>query len=235
MNQNNMKLNVATAAVSYVLKNVADGSVLGIGTGSTLALFIKALAPHKARFSGTVSSSETSTQLLVEHGFEVRDLNKVDAAIPLYVDGADEIDPEGHMLKGGGAALTREKIIASAAASYLCIADYCKQVQVLGKFPLPVEVIPMAYSIVSKRIADWNGKPVLRMQDGSPVRTDNQNFILDIHGLHITNPIETESTLNQIPGVVTVGLFARRRANILLVGRGDVVDTVIFSDRAIRH
>lgn len=193
---------------------VEDGMIVGVGTGSTVAYFIDALARIKDRIAGTVSSSEQSTARLKQHGIEVLDLNAT-GPLQLYVDGADECDPRKHLIKGGGAALTREKIIAEASDKFICIIDPAKQVPVLGTFPLPVEVIPMARSLVARRIlAITGGQPVWR--DGTI--TDNGNLILDVHNLSITDPVAVERELNQIPGVVSVGLFARRPADVVIVG-----------------
>jgi len=196
-------------AVDYV----EDGMIVGVGTGSTVAFFIEALARVKDRIAGTVSSSEQSTAALRAHGIEVFDLNST-GALSLYVDGADECDGGKNLIKGGGGALTREKIIAEASAKFVCIIDPSKNVPVLGKFPLPVEVIPMAQSLVERRLIELGGKPVLR----AGFTTDNGNPILDVHGLQITDPVGLEETINQIPGVVTVGLFARRPADIVIEG-----------------
>ena len=197
-------------AIDYV----EDGMIVGVGTGSTVAYFIDALGRIRHRIAGAVSSSEQSTQRLRALGIEVFDLNAV-GPLALYVDGADECDPNKRLIKGGGAALTREKIIAEASSRFVCIIDAAKRVGVLGKFPLPVEVIPMARSLVAREIvALTQGQPVWR--DG--VTTDNGNWILDIHGLAITDPVAMETALNQIPGVVSVGLFARRAADVVIVG-----------------
>jgi ribose 5-phosphate isomerase A len=193
---------------------VEDGMIVGVGTGSTVAYFIDALAGIKDRIKGAVSSSEQSTVRLRQHGIEVLDLNHT-GTLSLYVDGADECDPHKRLIKGGGAALTREKIIAEASKQFVCIVDPSKQVPVLGRFPLPVEVIPMARSLVAREIlAMTGGQPVWR--DG--VTTDNGNVVLDIHNLSITDPVAMERELNQIPGVVAVGLFARRPADIVIIG-----------------
>lgn len=200
----------AEKAIDYV----EDGMIVGVGTGSTVAYFIDALARMKDRIAGTVSSSDQSTQRLRAHGIEVLDLNAT-GPLSLYVDGADECDPHRRLIKGGGAALTREKIIAEASKRFICIVDPAKRVDVLGKFPLPVEVIPMARSLVAREIvALTGGQPVWR--DG--VTTDNGNWILDVHGLSIVDPVGTERDLNQVPGVVAVGLFARRPADVVIVG-----------------
>ncbi|HJS36416.1 MAG TPA: ribose-5-phosphate isomerase RpiA [Pseudoxanthomonas sp.] len=193
---------------------VEDGMIVGVGTGSTVAFFIDALGGIKDRIKGAVSSSEQSTARLKQHGIEVLDLNHT-GTLSLYVDGADECDPHKRLIKGGGAALTREKIIAEASKQFVCIVDPSKQVPVLGRFPLPVEVIPMARSLVAREIlALTGGQPVWR--DG--VTTDNGNVVLDIHNLSITDPVAMEREINQIPGVVSVGLFARRPADIVIVG-----------------
>jgi ribose 5-phosphate isomerase A len=200
----------AEKAIDYV----EDGMIVGVGTGSTVAYFIDALAAWKDRIQGAVSSSEQSTARLKAHGIEVIDLNAA-GPLSLYVDGADECDPRKHLIKGGGAALTREKIIAEASAKFVCIVDPSKRVDVLGKFPLPVEVIPMARSLVAREIVRLTGgQPVWR--DG--VTTDNGNVILDVHNLAIVDPVAMERELNQIPGVVAVGLFARRPADVVIVG-----------------
>lgn len=197
-------------AIDYV----EDGMVVGVGTGSTVAYFIDALARIKDRIEGAVSSSEQSTARLKSHGIDVLDLNAV-GPLPLYVDGADECDPHRRLVKGGGAALTREKIIAEASKRFVCIIDPAKQVDVLGRFPLPIEVVPMARSLVAREIlASTGGQPVWRQG----VTTDNGNWVLDIHGLVITDPVAMERELNQIPGVVSVGLFARRPADVVIVG-----------------
>ncbi|MEO5565855.1 MAG: ribose-5-phosphate isomerase RpiA [Luteimonas sp.] len=193
---------------------VEDGSVVGVGTGSTVAYFIDALARIKHRIAGAVSSSEQSSQRLRTHGIEVLELNDV-GPLALYVDGADECDPGNCLIKGGGAALTREKIIAQASTKFVCIIDPGKQVDVLGRFPLPVEVVPMARSLVASELVHLTGgQPVWRQG----VTTDNGNWILDVHGLAIHKPEELECAINQLPGVVSVGLFARRRADVVIVG-----------------
>jgi ribose 5-phosphate isomerase A len=217
--QDQLKAMVAEAAKDEVLKNMASGGILGVGTGSTANLFIDAIAPHQAHFAGVVSSSQASTERLQKHGFKVLDSNSVQS-LPMYVDGADEIDPQGHMLKGGGGALTREKIVAQLAQSFICICDGSKQVDVMGKFPLPVEIIPMAQSQVARELEKLGGAVTLRKAKGSDLVyvTDNQGWILDVAGLSIKDPVSLESQINQIPGVVCNGLFARRKANVLLIG-----------------
>ena len=198
---------------------VEDGMMVGVGTGSTVAFFIDALGREKHRIRGAVSSSEQSTEKLRAHGIEVFDLNAV-GELELYVDGADECDPRKHLIKGGGAALTREKIIAQASRTFVCIIDPSKQVDVLGKFPLPVEVVPMARSLVARElVALTGGQPVFRMDAMErPIVTDNGGHILDLHNLRIADPVGVEERLNQIPGVISVGLFARRPADVVIVG-----------------
>jgi ribose 5-phosphate isomerase A len=208
MSQNEKRL-AGEAALRYV----ESGAVIGVGTGSTVAFFIDALASMKNDIQGAVSSSEQSTRQLKSHGIEVLDLNAV-GPLDIYIDGADECDPHRRLIKGGGAALTREKIIAAASKKFVCIMDSSKQVDVLGAFPLPVEVIPMARSHVGREISSLGGNPVWR--DG--VVTDNGNWILHVHGWRIVDPVGMEARLNQIVGVVTCGLFAARPADIVLVG-----------------
>jgi ribose 5-phosphate isomerase A len=191
---------------------VEEGSVVGVGTGSTVKYFIEGLAQMRQRIEGAVSSSEQSTALLRAAGIQVLDLN-AHGPLPLYVDGADECDPHGRLIKGGGAALTREKIIAAASAKFVCVIDASKQVAVLGSFPLPVEVIPMARSHVARELRRLGAQPVWR--DG--VTTDNGNWLLDLHGLRIVDPLALEAEINQIVGVVSVGLFARRPADVVIV------------------
>ena len=201
-------------AAEKALEYVEDGMIVGVGTGSTVAYFIDGLARIKDRLRGAVSSSEQSTARLRAHGIEVLDLNAT-GPLPLYVDGADDCDGHRRLIKGGGAALTREKIIAEASTKFVCIVDPSKRVGILGRFPLPVEVIPMARSLVGREIVRiTGGQPVWR--DG--VVTDNGNWILDVHGLAITDPVGMERDLNQVPGVVGVGLFARRPADVVIVG-----------------
>ena len=201
---------------------VQDGSIVGVGTGSTVAFFIEALAASRIQLKGAVSSSEASSQRLRAAKIEVLELNDA-TTCDVYIDGADEVDHHLRMIKGGGAALTREKIVAAASRQFVCIADGSKLVDVLGKFPLPVEVIPMARSYVAREIVTLTkGQPEYRVG----VKTDNGNVILDVHGLSITDPVALESELNQITGVVTNGLFARRPADILLLGTPDGVKTL---------
>ena len=212
--QEHMKRQVAQSALRFV----QPGRVLGVGTGSTVDLFIDALAAAGLDVRQAVSSSERSTAKLRAIGIEVLDLNDVDD-LPVYVDGADEIDGGFHMIKGGGAALTREKIIAAVARTFVCIADASKRVEVLGRFPLPVEVIPMARAHVARELRRLGGRPVWR--EGTV--TDNGNVILDVHGLAITDPVATEARIDRIVGVVTNGLFAARGADVLLLGGEDGV------------
>ena len=201
-------------AALKALEYVEDGTIVGVGTGSTVAYFIDGLAAIKHRIQGAVSSSEQSTAQLRKHGIDVLELNNT-GPLPLYVDGADECDGHRRLIKGGGAALTREKIIAEASKKFVCIIDPSKQVGILGRFPLPVEVIPMARSLVGREIVRLTGgQPVWR----DDVVTDNGNWIIDIHGLAITDPVGMERDLNQVPGVVSVGLFARRPADVVIVG-----------------
>jgi ribose 5-phosphate isomerase A len=201
-------------AAERAMTYVEDGMIVGVGTGSTVAYFIDALGREPERIRGAVSSSEQSSERLRRHGIEVLDLNAT-GPLALYVDGADECDTEKRLIKGGGAALTREKIIAEASQRFVCIIDPSKEVDILGRFPLPIEVIPMARSLVAREIlALTGGQPVWR----EAVTTDNGNLVLDIHGLRMTDPVALETRINQIPGVVTVGLFARRPADVVIVG-----------------
>lgn len=218
MNQNEMKQATAEAAIAYV----EDGSVVGVGTGSTADFFIAALGKIKHRIDGAVASSEGTAQKLKALGIAVYDLNGV-RDLPVYVDGADEINAHLAMIKGGGGALTREKIVSAVARKFVCIADQSKRVDVLGKFPLPVEVIPMARSYVAREIVKLGGQPAWRQG----FTTDNGNLILDVHHLSITNPVALETALNQIVGVVSNGLFASRGADVLLLGTADGVKTTI--------
>ena len=206
-------------AAEKAIEYVTDGSIVGVGTGSTVAYFIEALGRMGDRIQGAVSSSEQSSERLRAAGIDVLDLNAT-GPLALYVDGADECDPHRRLIKGGGAALTREKIIAEASKTFVCIVDPSKQVDVLGRFPLPVEVIPMARSLVARElIALTAGQPVWRQaSEGRGVVTDNGNYILDLHGLSITDPVRMEQAITQIPGVVSVGLFARRPADVVIVG-----------------
>ena len=221
MTQDELKQAVAQAAADYVAVNAPEGSVIGVGTGSTANFFIDALAPLKARYRGAVASSEATKKRLEGHGITVFDLNEVEH-IPVYVDGADEIDAGLNMIKGGGGALTREKIVAAVATTFVCIADGSKLVDTLGKFPLPVEVIPMASAYVARELVKLGGRP----QQRAGFVTDNGNLILDVHDLSITDPKALEAQINQITGVVTNGLFAIRPANVLLLGTHEGVKTI---------
>ncbi len=221
MTQDELKRAVAKAAIDYILPKLDNNSIVGVGTGSTANFFIDMLAEVKGRFDGTVASSEGSAERLKAHGIPVYDLNGVNN-IAVYVDGADETNPALELIKGGGAALTREKIVAAVADEFVCIADGSKWVDVLGKFPLPVEVIPMARSHVARELVKLGGDPVYRQG----VVTDNGNVILDVHNMHINNPKQTEAAINQIVGVVTNGLFAGRPADVLLLGTQNGVKTI---------
>ena len=221
MTQDELKQAVAQAAADYVATNVPAGSIIGVGTGSTANFFIDALATIKDRYKGAVASSEATRKRLEGHGIAVFDLNDV-SDIPVYVDGADEIDAGLNMIKGGGGALTREKIVAAVAQTFVCICDASKLVDVMGSFPLPVEVIPMARAHVARELAKLGGNPVLR----EGFVTDNGNVILDLKGLAITDPKGLEARINQITGVVTNGLFAVRPANVLLLGTAEGVKTI---------
>lgn len=220
MTQDELKQAVGQAAADYVAQHVPAGAVIGVGTGSTANCFIDALAPLKDRLRGAVASSEATARRLAAHGITVLELNEVDS-MPVYVDGADEVNAALHMIKGGGGALTREKIVAAVAKTFVCIADASKVVPVMGRFPLPVEVIPMARAQVSRALAALGGKPVLR----EGFITDNGNIIIDVHGLTITDPVALEGQLNQIVGVVCNGLFAARPADVLLLGTAGGVET----------
>ncbi|KXS50652.1 MAG: ribose 5-phosphate isomerase A [Marinobacter sp. T13-3] len=221
MTQDELKKAVAQAAVDYIVPHLDDKSVVGVGTGSTANFFIDLLAQHKNDFDGAVASSEATAERLKKHGIPVYDLNAVNG-IEFYVDGADETNEHLELIKGGGGALTREKIVAAVAKTFICIADESKKVDILGDFPLPVEVIPMARSHVGREIVRLGGDPVYR--DG--FTTDNGNIIIDIHNLDISRPIAIEEKLNNIVGVVTNGLFARRPADVLLLGTGDGVKRI---------
>lgn len=216
MTQDELKQAVAREAIKYVV----DDAVIGVGSGSTVNFFIDALAAIKGRIEGAVAASEASADRLKKHGIRVFDLNSIDE-LPVYVDGADEITEHFHMIKGGGGALTREKIVAAVAKQFVCICDASKRVPVLGRFPLPVEVIPMARSYVGRELLRMGGRPVLR----EGFRTDNGNLILDCHNLTLVDPPAFEAELNNIAGVVTNGLFARRGADVLLLGSPEGVST----------
>jgi len=215
MDQDALKKQVAEAALRFV----PEGEIIGVGTGSTANFFIDGLATLKDRIKGAVASSETTAERLKQHGIEVFSLNDV-GNLSVYVDGADEVNSHREMIKGGGGALTREKIVAAAAREFICIVDASKQVKRLGAFPLPVEVIPMARSYVARKLVALGGQPEYR----EGFVTDNGNIILDVHNLDITNPIELETTLNNIVGVVTNGLFAKRPADVVLVGENGTVN-----------
>ena len=219
MTQDELKRQVAEAALEYVPR----GAVIGVGSGSTVNLFIDALAAQAGLVAGAVSSSAASTARLVARGVRVVDAGEVES-LPVCVDGADEIDPSGCMIKGGGAALTREKIVADLAERFVCIADESKRVARLGRFPLPVEVIPMAAAQIARKFAAIGG----RAQRREGVVTDNGGLILDVHGLSIADPVALESEINQWPGVVCVGIFARRRASVCLLGTAEGVRTLTF-------
>lgn len=228
LSQDELKTMVGQAALQYVV----PGEIVGVGTGSTVNKFIDALAGIKGRIRGAVSSSEASTQRLRAHGIEVFDSNAVEV-LSVYVDGADEIDARGYMVKGGGAALTREKIVAAQSQRFVCIADASKLVEALGRFPLPVEVIPMATERIRRQFRALGGEAVLRMVQGRPLVTDNGQHILDVTGLRITDPLAFESTLNQWPGVVTVGVFAHQKADVCLLGTPEGVRTMEFAPASV--
>lgn len=221
MTQDELKKAVAKAAIDYIAPRLDSDSVIGVGTGSTANFFIDMLAELKNEFDGAVASSEATAERLKSHGIPVYDLNSV-SGLEFYVDGADETNERLELIKGGGAALTREKIVAAVARTFICIADDSKMVGILGAFPLPVEVIPMARSHVGREIVRLGGDPVYR----EGVVTDNGNIIIDVHNMDISQPIRVEEQLNNIVGVVTNGLFARRRADLLLLGTKDGVKTI---------
>jgi ribose 5-phosphate isomerase A len=223
MTQDELKTLVGQAALHYV----EPGSIVGVGTGSTVNKFIDALASMKDRIEGAVSSSVASTERLQALGIRVFDATEVDE-LAVYIDGADEIDGAGYMVKGGGAALTREKIVAAQSRKFVCIADDSKLVKVLGHFPLPVEVIPMAANRIARQFVALGGVPVLRVKNGVPLVTDNGQHILDVTGLSIADPLAFESQVNQWPGVVTVGVFAFQKAHVCLLGGADGVKTLMF-------
>ena len=223
MNQDQLKTLVGQAALAYVVK----GEIVGVGTGSTVNKFIEALGSIKDQIKGAVSSSEASTLRLKALGIPVFEASEV-GDLAVYIDGADEIDGAGNMVKGGGAALTREKIVAAQSRQFVCIADDSKRVQVLGQFPLPVEVIPMATQRVIRQFAAMGGSAKVRLKDGQPLMTDNGQHIVDVTGLQINDPLNFESTVSQWPGVVTVGVFAHQRANVCLLGTPGGVKTLTF-------
>ena len=217
MTQDEQKQLVAREALRYVVED----AWLGVGSGSTVNLFVDALAKSRLRINGAIASSVKTAERLKSHGIDVEELNNV-ADVPVYIDGADEVTGDGAMIKGGGGALTREKIVAAVARKFVCIADASKKVETLGKFPLPVEVIPMARSYVARELVKLGGHPAWRMG----FTTDNGNVILDISDLRIRDPIELEDRINAIAGVVTVGLFARRGADVILLGTERGVETL---------
>lgn len=222
--QDELKALVGRAALDHV----PDGAIIGVGTGSTVNRFIDALAAVKDRIAGAVSSSQASTERLQRHGIAVYETTQVER-VPVYVDGADEIDRRGHMIKGGGAALTREKVVADLADRFVCIADESKLVDVLGRYPLPVEVIAMAAPQIARRFAEQGGIATLRRNgEGATVLTDNGHPILDVRGLVIAEPVRLEDEINQWPGVVTCGIFARHRASVCLLGTSEGVRTLVF-------
>ena len=223
MTQDELKTLVGQAALQYV----PSGGIIGVGTGSTVNRFIEALASIRHRVGATVSSSVASTERLQALGFTVLDSNEVDD-VAVYIDGADEIDARGYMIKGGGAALTREKIVAAQSRRFVCIADESKRVPVLGAFPLPVEVIPMASRHIMRQFAVMGGNATLRLKAGVPLVTDNGQHILDVVGLQLSDPLAFESQVNQWPGVVTVGVFAQQKAHICLLGTPQGVTTLEF-------
>lgn len=223
LTQDELKALVGQAALQYVV----PGEIVGVGTGSTVNKFIDALASMKDSIKGAVSSSVASTERLKALGIPVFDANEVEA-LSVYIDGADEIDGQGHMVKGGGAALTREKIVAALAGRFVCIADESKLVPALGKFPLPVEVIPMAAQNIARRFSALGGKASIRQKDGQPLVTDNGQHILDVTGLSITDPLAFESDVNQWPGVVTVGVFAHQKASVCLLGTAQGVKILTY-------
>lgn len=223
MTQDELKTLVGQAALQYVV----PGEIVGVGTGSTVNKFIDALATRKDVIAGAVSSSEASTQRLQALGIRVLDANSV-GDLAVYIDGADEIDDRGYMIKGGGAALTREKIVAAQSRQFICIADASKRVPVLGNFPLPVEVIPMASARIIRQFAALGGAARVRQRDGAPLVTDNGQHLLDVTGLTLHDPLAFESMVNQWPGVVTVGVFAHQKASICLLGTPQGVETLRY-------
>ena len=223
MNQDELKALVGQAALQYVV----PGQIVGVGTGSTVNKFIEALASMKDQIKGAVSSSEASTVRLKALGIPVFDSNEV-AELAVYIDGADEINGQGHMVKGGGAALTREKIVAAQSKVFVCIADESKLVSVLGAFPLPVEVIPMSRARIMAQFANMGAHAHVRMKDGHPLVTDNGQHILDVKGLHIADPVAFEAEVSQWPGVITVGVFAYQKAHVCLLGTSAGVKTLKF-------
>ena len=225
MTQDELKTLVGRAALKYVVA----GEIVGVGTGSTVNKFIEALGTIKDQVAGAVSSSVASTERLQALGIRVFDANEV-GELAVYIDGADEIDGRGHMVKGGGAALTREKIVAAQSRRFVCIADESKRVEVLGRFPLPVEVIPMATQRIVRQLQEMGGSAKVRCKDGQPLVTDNGQHILDVTGLQIRDPLAFESEVNQWPGVVTVGVFAHQKAQVCLLATASGVQTLEYRD-----
>jgi ribose 5-phosphate isomerase A len=223
MTQDELKTLVGQAALAYV----PPEAIVGVGTGSTVNKFIDALATMKDRIAGAVSSSQASTERLQALGIRVFDCSEV-GELAVYIDGADEIDATGCMIKGGGAALTREKIVAAQSRQFICIADESKRVNALGAFPLPVEIIPMATARLTRQFAALGGAATVRLKDGAPLVTDNGQHILDVRGLQITNPVDFELKVSQWPGVVTVGVFALQKADVCLLGTSQGVTTLRF-------
>ena len=229
LSQDQLKTLVGVAALAYVV----PGEIIGVGTGSTVNKFIEALASMRGDIKGAVSSSLASTQRLQALGIPVFDSNEVDE-LAVYIDGADEIDARGYMIKGGGAALTREKIVAAQSRRFICIADESKLVKSLGRFPLPVEVVPMAARRIGRQFEALGGQAKVRMAGGQPLLTDNGQIILDVSGLDIVDPLAFETLVSQWPGVVTVGVFAYQKAQICLLGTADGVRTVSYEDAGLR-
>ena len=229
LSQDQLKTLVGVAALAYVV----PGEIIGVGTGSTVNKFIEALASMRGDIKGAVSSSLASTQRLQALGIPVFDSNEVDE-LAVYIDGADEIDARGYMVKGGGAALTREKIVAAQSRRFVCIADESKLVKSLGRFPLPVEVVPMAARRIGRQFEALGGQAKVRMAGGQPLLTDNGQIILDVSGLDIVDPLAFETLVSQWPGVVTVGVFAYQKAQICLLGTADGVRTVSYEDAGLR-
>ena len=230
MTQEELKALVAKSAVEEILQTTRTSDLIGMGTGSTVNFLIDALAEHSSRFSGVVSSSEATSLRLRSHGFEVIEANAV-AGLPIYVDGADEINPFGQMIKGGGGALTREKIVAALAQRFICICDASKLVDVLGQFPLPIEIIPMARAQITRFLEQLGGQVTLRLaaqQVDQPFVTDNAGWILDVRGLQIMDPAALEAELNQIPGIICNGIFAQHSADVLLISGDNQVRRLTF-------
>ena len=223
MTQDELKTLVGQAALNYV----TPGTIVGVGTGSTVNKFIEALGTMKDQIQGAVSSSVASTERLQVLGIPVFPAEEVEW-LDVYIDGADEIDGHGYMIKGGGAALTREKIVAAQSRRFVCIADASKRVEALGAFPLPVEIIPMAAGRIMRQFEEMGGQANIRLKDGVPLVTDNGQHVLDVHGLRITDPLAFESLVNQWPGVVTVGVFAHQKAHVCLLGTEHGVETLLY-------